>query len=64
MKTETILKTTSGLIQHFASETTLVEYYNRNGKLYEVKDGVNGRELWHKGHKTLAGVVETIPART
>ena len=63
MKTETILKTTSGMIQNYSSETALVEHYNRNGKLYEVKDGANGRELWHKGHKTLAGVIETIPAR-
>ena len=51
------------MVQYFESESALVEHYNRNGRLYEIKNGAKGRELWHKGHNTLAGVVEVIPAR-
>lgn len=61
--TETTLKTTGGLVQYFENETRLIEHYNRNGNLYRIIDGANGRELWHKGHNRLAGVIDTIPHR-
>lgn len=62
-KTETTVKTTSGLVQYFSNEDIVLANYNRSGKFYEIRDGLNGRELWHKGHKTIAGVIETIPSR-
>lgn len=62
-KTETIVKTTSGLIQYFSNEEIVLAHYNRNGRLYEIRDGKNGRELWHKGHNHMAGIIEIIPAR-
>lgn len=62
-KTETVVKTTSGLVQYFHSEEIMLAHYNASGRLYEIRDGENGRELWHKGHNYKAGVIETIPQR-
>ena len=58
-----IVKTTSGLIQYFTNEEIVLAHYNRNGRLYEIREGKNGRELWHKWHNHMAGVIEIIPAR-
>jgi hypothetical protein len=62
-KTETILKTTSGLIQYFKSEDDILRHYNRGAKLFIIRDNDNIRELFHKGHTTRVGIIETIPAR-
>jgi hypothetical protein len=50
----TTIKTSGGLVQHANSIDELLTHLNRNGQLYEVR---NGNEIWHKGHRTLYGVV-------
>lgn len=64
MNNELAIKTVSGIVQYFGNESEALEYYNRNGRIYELRGGENGRELWHKGHNRLVGVIETIPARS
>ena len=61
--TETILKTTTGLVQYFESEDALLQHYNRSGRVYEIRPTEAGRVLWHKGHAYATGVVEVVAAR-
>lgn len=61
--TETTLKTTTGIVQRFHDEESLLAYYNRYGRLYEIREGENGLELWHKGHRRIIGVIKTPDVR-
>lgn len=51
------LLTVAGLVQKFDDEAALLNEYNRYGRLYELRDGKNGRELWHKGQRRIVGFV-------
>ena len=55
------LKTIMGFVQTFQSEAELLRHKNAlHGNAYELRDGANGRELWHKGFNSLSGVVVLI----
>lgn len=52
----------SGLVQYAESEAQLLASYNRSGNLYEIRDGKNGRELWHKEERQMCGQIVPLPA--
>lgn len=56
-ETKAVVRTTMGLVIKFNSTEDILGYYNRNSRIYEIR---NGNELWHKGHNCLAGVIEGI----
>ena len=55
-KTEVALYCVSGIIQYASSTESMLNIYNENGKLYEIRKDKNGNDiLWHKGHKHIVG---------
>lgn len=61
--TETVVNTTTGIVQYFSNEEIVLAHYNRHGHWFEIKDGLNGRELWHKGQRRLVGIIQVVDAR-
>ena len=56
-KKEVALHCISGLIQYASSMESMLDIYNENGKLYEIRKDSEGNDiLWHKGHKRAAGI--------
>lgn len=51
------------MVQYADSEAALLDEYNRHGNWHEIRDGQNGRELWHKGHRRLVGVIQPAEDR-
>lgn len=52
------LNTTIGLVQNFNSIASLIEHYNEHGQTYDFRLNAAGELcLYHKGHRTTAGVI-------
>lgn len=51
------INTTMGAVQYSNSESEMLAHLNRDGRFYAIRDGVNGREIFHKGHGTVYGVI-------
>ena len=56
MNGECSFYTTSGMIQRHVSANALLDHYNENGRVYELREHPEGyREMWHKGQNRKIG---------
>lgn len=56
------LKTASGLVQYHNSTAEMLQHYNKDGALYELRTNGKSVELWHKGHNRFIGIIEEVTA--
>lgn len=63
MKTE--IRITHAMITTYApTEHDHLIARNANiGNMYDIREMDGRRVLWHKGHRTVAGIVDVIPLR-
>lgn len=62
-KTEIKLHPACGRVSYYTDEAAVLAESNEHGNWYIIRDGENGRELYHKGHRRVYAVLETIPVR-